>query len=526
MRITIISNVGSHMPIVKEFLEKLKSISKYEPLLAIYLNKYAHVGGELSFQDILNGYEKYFNELVNMDDKNRLSRHFWEIIDSLKCPLIEVKGDGSAQVYFLYKKQGKYESDLYVQGDYHGYGSTLDSRKLNRIGDTDLMCCITPINKEFLNSLITYHFIEVPRDKNGDPLIDLNDNKKWIPDPLAKNTKAFEKTESQFCVNADNDMSSWRVSGVREWPTFDEINKDPRLIHLAQNLDGRIVDGVGSFTDDLRSIHVFKPTEKVENIVIVNDGFAYLFCDMVNQVKHFAEKENCVFIFISPHFGLGNLGLGKLDDHELGVRGLEYHINVDRYAAFVLNELLPELNSRGVLPDPHPVNMTVIGASMSGIAALRMGLTHPEQFSRVIAHSPAPIGRDKIDEIPDVCDKSRRMQIDIECGRFETPEYAFANDNLSYSRELGKLLNVKVHVGLHGHQTEGWVADLKRSLPAVLKQELMKGKKQDFTFFSHDNSHIQTVEEEKEKNERAAPALTDKKVTDDSGITYSGYRKK
>ena len=39
---------------------------------------------------------------------------------------------------------------------------------------------------------------------------------------------------------------------------------------------------------------------------------------------------------------------------------------------------------------------------------------------------------------------------------------------MAYSHELEKLFNVKVHVGLHGHQYEGWVADFKRSLPAIL----------------------------------------------------------
>ena len=58
-------------------------------------------GDELSFQTILNRYEKYFGGLINPENKNKLSQHFWEIIDSLKLPLLEIKDDGSAQVYFL-----------------------------------------------------------------------------------------------------------------------------------------------------------------------------------------------------------------------------------------------------------------------------------------------------------------------------------------------------------------------------------------------------------------------------------------
>ena len=43
---------------------------------------------------------------------------------------------------------------------------------------------------------------------------------------------------------------------------------------------------------------------------------------------------------------------------------------------------------------------------------------------------------------------------------------------------------------------------------------------------SHDDSGIQAAVEEKRKNDHAAPASTDRKSTDDSSITYSGYRKK
>src|SRR5579872_3968943 len=125
------------MPIAKEFFEKLKHLSENEPLLAIFLKEYMHDSDELSFKAILNAYEIYFGELIKSGDKNKLSQHFWEIIDSLKLPLIEIKDDGSAQVYFLYRKKENYGNDLYVQGDYHGYGSTQDSRKFKRIGATD-----------------------------------------------------------------------------------------------------------------------------------------------------------------------------------------------------------------------------------------------------------------------------------------------------------------------------------------------------------------------------------------------------
>lgn len=460
------------MLIAKEFFEKLQNISKNEPVIAVFLEKNLHYNDGLTLQTILNEYTRYFDKLTNPADKEKLSLRFWEIIDSMKTPLIEVSHDGSSQVYFLYRKQEENGKDLYIQGDFHGYGSTLSSQRLTRMGDTDVMCCITPMKKELEDALITYHFVEVPpkhRDQRADyfyrehlefkDLVDTN----WLPDPHSKHSKAFEKRESQFCVNAENDMTRWYIPEFREWPTLAEIQEDPRLTHWVHKPNGRIIHGIASFADDLRSIQVFKPTQQVENVIIVNDGFAYLFCDSVNRLQKIAEKEKCAFVFISPFGGLGNA-----KEHPLGLRGLEYHRDINQYSKFILNDLLLELNKQGVLPDPHPTNMTIIGASLSATAALRMGLTHPDRFSRVIAHSPAPIGREMIDQIPDVPVKANRIRIDIECGQFENPDNA-QNDMLLYAHELERLLKVDVHVGLHGHQHEAWVVDLDRSLPAILE---------------------------------------------------------
>ncbi len=430
------------------------------------------ISEDSNFREILSAYSVCYDEL-SKDEQEKLSLHFWEIIKSTKMPLIEVNNDGSAQVYFLYRKQKENGKDLYIQGDFHGYGSTLSSQLLNRVGNTDVMCCITPMKKELENALITYHFVEVPpkhRDQRADyfykehpefkEVVDTN----WLPDPHSKHSKAFDKRENQFCVNAGNDMTRWCTPEFHEWPTLTEIQNDPRLTHWVQNPGGQIVRGITPlFTDNenLRSIQVFKPTEQVEHIVIVNDGFAYLFCDSLNHLQNFAEKQKCALIFISQ---LGGLGDSKV--HPLGLRGLEYHMNVDKYSAFILEKLLPELNKQGVLPDPHPTNMTVIGASLSGTAALRMGLTHPDKFRQVIAHSPSPFNKEIIDKIPDVHVIASKMRIDIECGQFENPDNA-QNDNLSYSHELERLLKVDMNVGLHGHQYEAWVADLDRSLLAI-----------------------------------------------------------
>lgn len=427
-------------------------------------------------QEILHAYSLLYNS-ISIDQQEKLSLQFWGIIDSLKMPIIEIDHDESARVCFLYQEQKDTGKDLYIQGDFHGYGSTLPSQRLKRLDNTDVMYCITPMKKELQNALITYHFVEVPpehRDHKADyfykdhPELKIFVDTNWLPDLRGKHSKAFDKRESQFCVNKENDMSRWCAPEFCEWPTLTDIQKDTRLMHSVQKSDDQIVSGITSlFTDNhnLRSIQIFKPTEQVENIVIVNDGFAYLFCDSLSHLQRFAEKEKCVFIFVSQLGGLGNP-----NDHPLGLRGLEYHKNVDQYSAFILEKLLPELNKQGILPDPYPTNMTVVGASLSGTAALRMGLTHPNRFGRVIAHSPSPFSKEIIEQISDVTARAEQIQIDIECGQFENLDNA-QNDNLSYAHELGKLLKVDVHVGLHGHQYEAWVVDINRSLAAIFNPE-------------------------------------------------------
>lgn len=159
------------MTIAKEFFEKLQNISANEPLVAVFLKKYLHYRDGLTFENILKEYEKYFGELTNLDDKKKLSTIFWEQVKFFGTPIIEddLQDDSKSQcnVYFLFPKdklsasleKPETKKDLYLQGDFHGYGSTKeDKQRLLELAETGIMWHKDSMPKD---ALVAYGYIQV-----------------------------------------------------------------------------------------------------------------------------------------------------------------------------------------------------------------------------------------------------------------------------------------------------------------------------------------------------------------------------
>ena len=183
---------------------------------------------EESFSSVLNTYSRYYNELDDKEQRVQLSQVFWSYIKTRTLPIIEMSTDGqSAQVFFLFRKDlDKNEKDLYIQGDYHGYGSTLESQRLKRKGNTDVMYCESTMPKD---ALITYQYVEISSDyrdkmppyfyqESGfdSKLTGLFSNP--LPDPYQKHSKSYG-SDGFLCVNAGNDISHLKLSPVN-WPTL------------------------------------------------------------------------------------------------------------------------------------------------------------------------------------------------------------------------------------------------------------------------------------------------------------------
>ena len=102
---------------------------------------------EPTFEDILKQYAAYYQGLKSDKQKEELSIFFWDQIKDIGTPIIEQRKDGKCDVYFLFPKDDLSESqekkgtkkDLYLQGDFHGYGSTDGRQILSELRDTGIM---------------------------------------------------------------------------------------------------------------------------------------------------------------------------------------------------------------------------------------------------------------------------------------------------------------------------------------------------------------------------------------------------
>lgn len=80
-------------------------------------------------------------------------------------------------------------------------------------------------------------------------------------------------------------------------------------------------------------------------------------------------------------------------------RSLEYNTMSDRYARFVMDEVLPAVLNRTDIREAYPdIKLTLdaagraaLGCSAGGIAAITMAFFRPDLFTRVAAYSPAAV---------------------------------------------------------------------------------------------------------------------------------------
>lgn len=444
----------------------------------------------ISFRRTLDLCTKYHAELT-IEQQAQLSNVFWAHIDRKKLPMIEMTADGeNAQVFFLFRKTEDNGKDLYLQGDYHGYGSTLDSQRLQRQGNTDILCCENSIPN---NALVTYQYVEVADDPehpiyrnrmpNDEQLAGVFSNP--LLDPYQKHAHRYYPS-GVFCVNTinnkTNDISHLGMSPV-DWPTW----VGGAQMHLVSTAGGVIekfpFNVQGEYMDQLegpdcaefrRVIHVFAPASQLDQLLIINDGPGYLLVNTAERIKRLKQSgaisEHCAVVYVGTLPGLQK-------DHELtsdlskmagmDIRTIDYIDHLDEYVGFLTEQLLSYLEDNGIKIPHDPKKVTVMGSSLSGTASLYMGLRYPEHFGNVIAQSPSPANRQLIENLDHLSDRARRINIDLSCGAFEDATQYAKIGNLEFMRSLEGPLGVKGHTGLHGHELPAWSLDLERSLPAI-----------------------------------------------------------
>ncbi|MEO5976623.1 MAG: alpha/beta hydrolase-fold protein [Chryseolinea sp.] len=106
-------------------------------------------------------------------------------------------------------------------------------------------------------------------------------------------------------------------------------------------------------------------------------------------------------------------------------RSFEYDAMGDRYANFLLNELLPEVSkSYNITKDPN--NRSIAGASSGAICAFNVAWERPDQFRRVLSTIGTYVGLRGADEFVTLVRKSetRPLRIYLEDGDHDLNIYA------------------------------------------------------------------------------------------------------
>ena len=145
------------------------------------------------------------------------------------------------------------------------------------------------------------------------------------------------------------------------------------------------------FPGTVRDYWVYVPkqykAEEAANLIVFQDGGGYVKPDGASRApvvldNLIAKKElpPTIAVFVSP----GNIPGGKPGAATRSNRSFEYDSMGDRYAKFLVEELLPEALS-GLNVTANPAGRAVVGSSSGGICAFTVAWEKPELFGRVLS---------------------------------------------------------------------------------------------------------------------------------------------
>lgn len=121
-------------------------------------------------------------------------------------------------------------------------------------------------------------------------------------------------------------------------------------------------------------------------LMVFQDGADYLgprvnAATVFDNLIHAQEIPVTIGLFVNPgDKGPGTPVFGGSDN-----RSFEYDSLDDRYARFLIEELLPEVQKQVNLVD-DPGGRAICGMSCGGICAFTAAWEHPEAFSKVVSH--------------------------------------------------------------------------------------------------------------------------------------------
>jgi len=144
------------------------------------------------------------------------------------------------------------------------------------------------------------------------------------------------------------------------------------------------------FPGTVRDYWVYVPAQyrpvRAACVLVVQDGRDHLFSGrwnlavVLDNLIHQKAMPVTIGVFISP----GKIPAGKAGDAVRDNRSLEYDTPGDRYARFVLEEILPEVGQRYRLRQDGN-SRAIFGGSSGGMCALNAAWSRPDAFQRVVS---------------------------------------------------------------------------------------------------------------------------------------------
>ena len=418
------------------------------------------------------------------------------------------------------------KKNLYLQGDFHGYGSTDDRQELLEHYDTGVMLLRNTMPRD---SLVVYSYIEVePTHRGKKPVPErspfFEDDDSFTPrttnpaifpkiphsgcnDEYSSHTSPYFFNSSEKIVRINPNPERAHIAGKPiDWPSLLDTETSGTTKHfvyheaLYSDKEGELhrsdasvtaeyhdrlsyshIEDDSPYADFTRAIQVFKPASgQIDNIIVVNDGIPSLMTGCMDHFEKMVTEEklspNTAFVFINPLPGLKKTlskEARKAFDNDpsvnlpgMGARLIDYRHGIDQYIDFIATKLFPELEKEQDWPsEPH--HRVMRGVSLSGTASIYIGSKRPDLFDGVIAQSPSSANRAILSKIPREMLTGRNLY--LSCGEFEHPKYAAANAFVEYAGEIAGKLGITLHKGEFGHQNIAWNEELEKSLPATLE---------------------------------------------------------
>ena len=326
------------MTIAQEFIKKLQEATGKEPLPKKFWEDYSDHERSPTFQDVLSQYAEYCKTL-SQSQKDWFSKVFWDQVKAYGTPIIEAREDGQSEVYFLFPRAKLSESvdnpgakkELYLQGDFHGYGSTLkDTQELTQLPRTDIMWRSNTMPRD---ALVTYYYVQLEPKYGNKKATDFYGDVAYQPPsffPVKQSEipadKPPAKTQEELQVADALFNGSWY--GLALMSSLDDIaNAKDGVVYLSEDPKAYYVKGMQQQATLPQDIDLTNLEEKLENVEFKQTVLAItskaghtrpnsvLIDEFSNYHKIYDSKSS--FFRVDPDKDLSDLGL-PVENTDLG----------------------------------------------------------------------------------------------------------------------------------------------------------------------------------------------------------------